>query len=340
MSEDRGYLEAQKIEIHYTPARFHRRVLGNLIDFVITAILFFALFLGIRGVVTNPPDYRVKDDRLTSIRLDTKMYMAYPSGKLADVVSFIDDSTNNYSGYAKMDIALDSINTFINYLNDNIGESAAKTVEKSFDEYRLSDDMTYMGTSMFIEEEGQIIRNPSCKAIAEQYYSLCYAPFIDAKCQGFLITLIPEYLELTRYESNILIYGEILPSYLIAPIFAYLLPMLIIRRGRMTLGKAMYRVGTVDSRLLNPTWKRTLARFLILYLLEYCLSPFTFAIPFLVSASLMGFSKNKQGLPDYLLGLREIDTTNAKIYHSREEIALDGVGTSKKPVDFKAEYDD
>ena len=50
---------------------------------------------------------------------------------------------------------------------------------------------------------------------------------------------------------------------------------------------------------------------------------------------MMAFSKNKQGFPDYILGLQEIDTSNNKIYYSYEEIELNDVERHKRPTDFR-----
>lgn len=342
MSEDeRGYLNAQKINIHYNTARFHRRVLANLIDFALCAVIFFSFFIGIRGIVTNIDPYKAREAELVSIRLNSGMYMQYnDSGKLADTISFLSDSFNAYSGVAKVSLASEKIDTFINYLGANVSTESADKVRQSYHDFFLSDKMVYEGVPMFVLNEGKIERNKDCKASADVRFSKAYAPFIDDYCQGYLITLVPQYLELVRFESNVLIYGEILPAYLLAPLLAYMMPMLVFKRGRQTFGKWMYRIGTVNKDLLVPSVGRTMARFAILYFAEFCLAPFTFAIPFLISATLMGFSKKHQGLPDYILGLHEVDISQAKVYFSREEIAVEGVSGAKKPPNFEVIYDD
>ena len=339
--EERGYLKAQTVKINYNTARFHRRVLANLVDFALCALFFFSFFIGIRGIVTNIDPYKAREAELISIRLNSGMYMQYnDSGNLTDTVSFLSDSYNAYSGIAKVDIAKEKIDTFMLYLETNVNAEAADKVRDSYHTFFLSDKMVYEGVPMFIDNAGKIERNKDCKASADVRFSKAYAPFIDEYCQGYLITLVPQYLDLVRFESNVLIYGEILPAYLIAPLLAYLLPMMVFKRGRQTFGKWMYRIGTVNKDLLIPSVPRTLARFAILYFAEYCLAPFTFAIPFLVSASLMGFSKKHQGLPDYILGLHEVDLSQAKIYFSREEIAVESVSGAKKAPDFEVIYDD
>ena len=54
----------------------------------------------------------------------------------------------------------------------------------------------------------------------------------------------------------------------------------------------------------------------------------------------MAFSKKKQGFPDYLLGLFEVDTSHDKLYQSYEEISVEGVAGEKAPVDFQPTYED
>ena len=335
-----GYLAAHQTEIKYTYARFHRRVFANLLDFILLALTFVLLFLAMRGIVMSTPGYVQNEETLLAMRLDSGLYMKYESGKSVDTVSFLSDKDNNFTGYAKMETSRRAIDAFIAYVGDKAGSESRDKVQKDYDEYRLKSTLAYEGIPYFVKDEaGEIVRNGACKANAETYFASAYAPFIDDHCQGYLVTLVPQYLQLVRYESNILIYAEILPAYVVAPLLTYLLPAFIFKRGRMTFGKALYRIGVLDQRLLVPTWKRTLARFTIFYLAEVMLAPFTFAIPFLVSASVMAFSKGHQGLPDYFLGLFEVDVSNDKIYFSREEILLSGVG-EKEPVDFKPTYED
>lgn len=335
-----NYLSAQKKEIHYVSAKFHRRVFANLTDLIIFALVFLGLFSLIRGIISSTPDFKQKEDKMTVMRLDSGMYGQYTSGKVGDIVSYLDDDINSFSAYAKMDMAKEAVDKFIAYVGTKGVEGASKKVQDDYDTYRLSNKLVYEGVPYFVKQGNEIVRNKDCKAVAYDYFKNAYSPFIDDHCQGYLLTLVPDYLDLVRYESNLLFWAELLPAYVVAPLLVYLLPMFCFKRGRMTLGKAMYRIATVDDRLLVPTWKRTLAKFGLLYGLEILLTPFTFAIPLLVSASLMAFSKKRQTLTEYLLGLHEVDASQQKVYFSREEILLTGAAESKEPVDFKVPYED
>ena len=100
------------------------------------------------------------------------------------------------------------------------------------------------------------------------------------------------------------------------------MPPLFFKRGRKTLGKALYHIGLVDDRVLSPTFWRFSARFLIFLFAELLLSLFTLGIPYIISFSLMAFSKKRQGFPDYMLHLYEIDTSKANIYMDYVEAEL------------------
>ena len=327
------------INIAYHKPMFHRRCFANLVDFILFGFMFALLFLGARAIVTNSSTYIEADSALVQIRGDSGLYFVSSDKKeTTDIVSYLQN--NNYDGYAKWNLSRKAIDTFIAYCGSNGYEGSQAKVQADYDAYRLDSRLTYKDIPMFIKEEsGVIIENPkwveACNLSTR--FETAYAPYIDAKCQAFLVTEIPQYLDLTRYESNMLYFAELTPSYAVAGILVYFVPTLFFRRGRMTLGKAMYRIGLVDKRILVPKFGRSAARFGIFYVFELLLTPFTFGLPFLLSFSLMAFSKGKQGLPDYILGLNEVDVSDAKIYFDKVEIALEEITENKRPVDFKME---
>lgn len=326
-------------QIRYTTPKFTHRVFANLMDFLLFALVTLGLFVGIRAIVVHTPAYQANAEKILSIRKESGMYHV-ENGRSLNIVSYIDADTTGYTGYAKKTVARETIEKFIAYVGEVAGEQPRKKVQGSYDSYRLGETLKYQGVSYFVKNAaGAIEENRDCPAKAVDYFRLAYAPYIDNFCQAYLVTEIPGYLELTKWESAVLFAGELLPAYALGGILVYFVPTLFFRRGRMSIGKWMYRIGVADDRLLVPSFGRSLARFAIFYFAELLLAPFTFAIPFLISFSLMAFSKKKQGLPDYMLGLREIDCSKSKLYFSKAEIMLEGVGGEKKPVDFQAEYE-
>ena len=194
-----------------------------------------------------------------------------------------------------------------------------------------------------IDENNEVIENPelfeSVESVSSQiyteYYKKAYQPYIDNHLQAYLVVVVPNYKSIITYQTNMLLWVNIFAVYCFTGLIVYLLPTLILRRGRMTVGKAIYGIGLVDANCLSPSLPRSLARFAIFYFAILILSLFTFGLPIIISFSLMVFSKNKQGFPDYMLRLTEVDSRRTKIYLSFQEVELEKTTPYKKPVDFK-----
>ena len=141
----------------------------------------------------------------------------------------------------------------------------------------------------------------------------------------------------TRFVSNIIFLISIPVAIVLACALTYLVPPLIFKRGRKTIGKLIYKIGLVDSKCLNVSTGRFLIRYCIFFLAEIVLSVFSFCVPLLISFSMMCFSKNKQGFPDYMLGINEVETGDNKIYYSMDECAVDMALKQNKAPDFNME---
>jgi len=323
-----------RIELSYQKPYFHRRIFANLIDIIIFVFLFFCLFLGLRYFVTNSSVYQNKEASLLNMMNDSGLYVV-EENKATDIVSYLNDEDNAFSGSVKKSKATVTIDGFIVYLAKEAGEEASKEVSSAYDTYRLNENLVYEGVKYFVNEAGGIKENSACLANDETYFNNVYAPFIDEYLQGYLVTLVPGYVEVVRYEAMMLIFAELLPAYVIAGLLVYLLPPLCNPRSHMTLGKMIYHIGLADKRLLSIKTGRFMVRFLIFFFGELLLSIVSFGIPYFISFSVMVFSKDKQGFPDYMLGIYEVDLSHAKLFKSYEEIKLLNVSDAKDPVDFK-----
>ena len=197
------------------------------------------------------------------------------------------------------------------------------------------------GINLFINDGGDVVENPdyittgsgTASPVFKNYYENAYKPYINEHLQNYLVTAIPGYLNLNKYIFNVLLFAEILPSFVIGLILTYFVPTLIFSRGRMTFGKKIYRIGLLDDRCLSPSLLRTLARFGVI-VLEFALAIPTFCVSFLISFSMMAFSKSKQSVPDYVAGVNEILILENKIYKNFNELDLDNIDVHKEPVKF------
>ncbi len=340
--------DKHKTEVIYYRPKFHRRVLANFVDILIFAFIFAGLFSLSRYIMVNSREYNANFNAFNQIRVDSGVYIKEDNGQIYDIITYLNSDSKNSTDY-KMKKARQAIESFIDYAHTACIYSDYADIVKNYNEYRLKDSMVYKntkseynGTPLFVQDGDQIIENPVLFApgsyvpnIYGYFYTKAYTPYIDTNCQGFLTTKIPHYYELTRYMALMLIFAVIVPSYLVTGILVYYVPTICFRRNRYTLGKALYHIGIVDGRVLSPSFGRITARFAIFYFAELVLSVVTFGLPFLISFSIMVFSKNKQGFPDYMLGLTEIDTTRTKIYKTYDEADFDRINAHKEPVDFK-----
>ena len=333
----------KNINVLYYQPRFSYRVFANLIDILIFIFVFVSCFLGVREIIKANHTYQQKSDQLIQIRLDSGVYAYDDDNVLRDIVSVL----NYDKGQTAKSRAVRSrkaIETFIEYTASVSTPEKHSEIVNDYREYRLSELMVQADIPLFVtDENNEVIENPelieSVESVSSQvyvtYYEKCYKPYIDDHVQAFLVTAIPSYKKIISYQTNILLWVNIFATYCFTGILVYIVPPLIFRRGRMTIGKLAYGVGLIDSQCLSPSLPRTLARFAIFYFAILILSLFTFGLPMIISFSLMVFSKNKQGFPDYMLRITEVDAKRTKIYLSFKEVELEKLNLNKKPVDFK-----
>lgn len=333
-----------KTYITYQYARFFKRVMANLIDIILFLFCFGILFVSTRAIVNSTEYGKNVNEELYNIRLESGLYERVVSqdNRLLDIVSYI----NEFYGSAsqKKSNAIGSIKKFLSYSEKVCDKKTSDEIYESYLNYFYDDELVYFdektntSTPYFLKEvddDGFVIENEECPANYLEYYENAYAPFIDNVLQGYLITAIPNYYELNKFSGDMLFYVEIPVSYLLSGILIYFVPTLIFKRGRKTFGKAIYRIGLVDKNFLNPSFGRSFARFCIFYFAELILSLFTFGIPYIISFSLMAFSKKRQGFCDYMLGLYEVDTTNLKIFYNLTDAKINAIEKPTKDIKFK-----
>ena len=328
------------VNINYSQPKFWHRVMANFIDFFLLLVFFFTFFIAARSIVLTTPKYKQTEQTIMDIQLTSGLYVkdVADNDKIVDVIFYIDKTTQLYGSEfdgvgdggsepsGKNGKAIAAINKFINYCSNPDVVSAERHNEllAYYDEIRL-DTLTSDGIHYYVKDGDNIVLNETLSSNAEKrklYYENIYSPFIEKKCLPFLASNVTAYREAYRVEYNFLIFLELPVAYALAGILVYFVPPLFFKRGRMTLGKAIYRIGLIDSRILSPSFGRFTARFAIFFFGELVLSMLSFGIPYIISFSMMAFSKDKQGFPDYMLHLYEVDTSKTNIYMDYVEAQL------------------
>ena len=334
-----------KINIQYRMPKLFNRVLANLVDIIIFALLFFGFYAGTRAIVKETKVYKEAREAYEQACIDSGLYRVNDKGVIIDLVTYItNDST--FSGKGKRKASEQAISDFYDvYLPTIVDDETYQTLLTKKDDYFLDasrkpkeDDI--QDIPFFVMSNEGVIPNPELEnfpGIDTMYYAECYKPFIDKVCLRQFQSYSPAYRHNFNTVANLILFVVVPVSYVSSAILTWFVPPLFFRKGRKTLGKALYHIGLIQSDFYNCKFSKWLIRFVIFFFGEMILSIATLGIPFIISISMMVFSKHKQGFPDYMLGLYEVDTSNNKIYNNEAEITLDHANTYKEPIDFKME---
>ena len=324
--------------INYTRPKLFHRLLANLVDIFIMVLLFIGLFIGTRAIVQNTDHYKGQMARQRELQQESGLYVQNPgndvSGDLVDIIYYLDtyksvygkefngESSSGGEPIGRNGLCVKAINQFIAFTKENASEERYQDLLVYYDSARL--DPTLDGVHYFEKSGDDIVPTSLADNTnnLSKYYDNVFKPFIEKRCIPFLTANIPEYHEIAKMEYRYLLFVEIPIAYLVSGFLTFFVPPLFFKRGRKTLGQALYHMGLIDERLLSPTLPRFLARFAIFYFLELLISLFSFGIPYIISFSMSIFSKNKQNFPDYMTKLYLVDTSKANIYMDYVEAQL------------------
>lgn len=352
--------KAEIIRVEYEQPKLIHRVLANFIDILLMVLATGLCFIGSRAIVQATPMYRSNDYELRKIELDSGLFIdATVAGDAVihdkgfdineyhygheiklytswlpkqerytyeDIVSFSEKAITRFAAY--MDNIKPSLgDEIITFVNNKKLEKTGKFA--GHEHYFEKNNET---NEIFIPKQESGMPYYSYKTYFDNFYRLIID---DNLVDDYLTKYAPKIKNYLSNEGKYLLLIEFPTAYFMGALLVYFIPPLFLRRGRRTLGKALYRIGLVDKNILSPTFVKHLLRFVIFFFAELVLSIFTFGIPYVISFTLMLKSKRKQGFPDYMLGLTEIDVSKQKIYYNKIEALSDKASVYKKPTDFK-----
>lgn len=350
----------EEISVVYQHPKFYKRLLAQIIDLVLFFLTAICCFIGTSKITEQTTVYKKADATISEYREASGMFLYSSKRKTwENVVTYYDNNADQSSEFI-VNKTIEAINKFLAYIKNaeeneslpeekRVASGSYLTLVKDYNEARLSSKMVYKNEAgnefaLFIETtpEGTdeldrvIIKNPDCKASSKYYLDKFYREYALVNCGGFMLQSIKPYAKAFKTTSNLLFFEELPIAVVLASFFTYLFPTFFWRRGRRTVGKTLFHIGYVDSRCLNPTFWRYLAKWAIFFFGEVVLSFFTFGVPLIISFTMMAFSKKKQPFSSYMLGLTEIDMDEAKIYFDMYEVRLDHIKDHKdESLDFK-----
>lgn len=324
------------ININYVRPIFHRRVLANMIDFFIFAFLWLISFTIAGNIAKSTNSYKEKQNYINTIHLNSDLYKIDNTGKIYSVISYYNHYQLNTTTQEKNKLR-EHIDNFIVFISNEYGEESKGEIQKMYDDFRLNDNMKEDGIPYFIVSDNKIIENNNSENnnITPIDYVNIYTNFIDNTCNGYLLSIDKTLYEYTSFLSKTIIFWELIPTFFFSGILTWLVPPLVFKRGRKTIGKLIYKISAVNSKYLNLSIGKTFARFSIFFFGIITLSFVTLAVPMIISFSMMAFSKQKQSFPDYMLGIYEVNTSEDKVYFSKEEIISEYLNKDNSAEEFK-----
>ena len=352
--------KAEIVNVEYERAKLYHRVLANFIDILLMIGMTIVCFIISRAIVQATPAYRDNDHQLREVQLASGLFInadrtngsavddrgydinEYKYGDSIQLMTYWLPRQENLTYKDIVGRCDKAINKFVQYMT-TIKPKYENEITNYVNEQKLAKVGNVAGHEHFFEknEETNEIYIPVNESgipyySYQTYFEKFYKLIMDNNLvDDYLTKGVPNFKNHLANEGKVLLYIELPSAYLVAAILVYFIPPLFFKRGRKTLGKALYHIGLVDKDIFSPTFPRYLARFGIFFISEMVLSIFTFGAPFIISFTMMLFTKEKQGFPDYLLRLNEIDTSKQKIYYNKIDALSDKAKIYKTPTDFK-----
>ena len=336
--------EIEKVEIvqntvEYSQPKFWHTIVARFIDLFIFFLSALIIFSVANTIVVSTAWHKDADNRCNQIRLDSTLFYKDLNGELKFINEFIDTNVNYPTYTAKVETFLVPVieTSFPAFLESECGADVKEKYLTDYKEFKKN-IKNQNGVNYFISSGDDYVQNPAIYASEnmKDYYNNVYTVFLKDYAQGYLVTYHKVLNGLTSELSFIFFVVEIPLCLFVAFILTYFVPPLFFKRGRKTLGSALYKISLMDERLLSPTFPRFLARTAIVFGV-FAVSIFTFGIPLLLSFTLKAFSKMHQNFADYMLKIVEIDSSKTKVYLTYDEAKISELSDHKKPVDFKME---
>ncbi len=333
----------KKVDLHvqYVRARTYKKVFAKIIDLLLLAVVGVLLFVATRATVQAFPAYQNIQERINTTLEDSGIYVKN-GDDLIDSVDYYNSKKDDLSSSALMNQVEGVINKFYSYVDTLVtkGDIRNEDYQKMLSDYdEFREKITYSEIHLFIRDTNDtLIRNPDFSREEETYMIYVdnvYIPFIDSYLRGYLLTYFPQYLKDTEFMSKMILLVELPIAVFLSAILVYLVPPLIFRRNRQTIGRLIYKIGLINNDLFAVPLKKFLIYAVIVIFLEIALSFLTLAIPLIISISLMAFSKKKQDFAEYMVQIQQVDISKEKIYRNKEELEVAHLKLNRAPVQFK-----
>lgn len=309
-------MSEEKIEISYSKPSLGKRFLAMLVDFFFFGFLTFVLFSLSNTAVSSMEFYQKNMELRTSLQEESSLYV-----KGDDIVTYVKNNEELFTGVrAQKDYLSAHIDAF--YANEKFLSEGERT--KALGEYASRKaNASKDGTPLFTLKDGVYEEND----VNPSWHIDFYAEEIDNHARPIFASYLP-YIETTKtiwITAIIEFFASMTVSYFL---FFVVVPLWLLKRGRLTVGRSIFKIGMIGKDAFNVSTKRFLLRALFSYVV-YLILDIAFLIPLFISAGMLFLSNRNQSLADYVLGTYMVDVTNDDIYLDINDY-LDRKNLSKK----------
>ena len=194
--------QENSIEIKYRKPATWKKFMARFIDAIVFAILFGALFIPTRAIVTSSNRYKTANTLIENEQINSGLYKKNKNGMIIDLITFYNQDTYISIGN-KIKNLDEEIDFFINeYAVNKMDPSKYENLKTDRKEFFLNDKFIFDGQKYFIEQDGKIIRNPECTADSKKYFDNVYSDYFDLHLQGYFTKNINGVFEQYKILNN------------------------------------------------------------------------------------------------------------------------------------------
>lgn len=190
---------AEPRKIEYFHPLFHRRLLADVIDVLVMALVGILSFVGFRAGFSASSDYRFHSERMDQNRAASGLYVE--EGNIYSLLSaYYPDNSSGLSSQDVMERYEKGLETFVAFLGTNVSADAQSTVQKDYDTFRLA--KTHDGVSYFVSLNGKIEKNSAASMTYQLYSDEVYRPYYSDHAEGYFTVYAPHFVEDTKYFNS------------------------------------------------------------------------------------------------------------------------------------------
>ena len=283
--------------LEYSKARIYQRVFSFFIDLFL-AVLLGMIINSLCGLVTSvvPKYQEVLQERI----------------ELQDQSGLFDENQKLWT------LSLEGSDMTIQEKKELL---STRLDEFYHNDVFFEDDTFYQSyqkrKSEAVNEKGELLFNLISGSYVEKDFSDdVYYSFYQKEFENYASAALSHNVRFADLSNLIVRISviEIVLSMSVGFALSFVIMPLILKRGRKTIGMYLFKISLVGGDALNVRGKTLVFRNVLLLLIGYWLTIFTFGIPWLVSLTMMTFSKTGQDFFDYMSGTYVVSTKDKDIY--------------------------